>query len=75
MKTNSEPKLKVGQVWKDRDGDLSYIAAVKKNLSEEDAINGDVCLVTITGPKAGKYYPDETSEQFGKNKYFFEQVA
>lgn len=72
---NKQPKLKVGQVWRDRDGDLSYIAAVKKNLSEEEAINGDVSIVIVTGPQAGKYYPDETSEQFGENKYFHEQVA
>ena len=67
--------LKVGQVWKDMDGDLSYIAAVKKNPREEDAIYGDVSLVVITGPKAGKYFPDESSGAFGVGCYFNQQVA
>jgi hypothetical protein len=74
MKTNV-PKLKVGQVWKDMDGDLSYVAAVKKNLREEDRIMGDVSLVVITGPKAGKYFPDESSASFGVGCYFNQQVA
>jgi hypothetical protein len=71
----NKPKLKAGQVWKDMDGDLSYIAAVKKNPREEDMIMGDVSLVVITGPKAGKYFPDETSGAFGIGCYFNQQVA
>jgi hypothetical protein len=74
MKT-SGPKLKVGQVWRDTDGDLSYIAAVKNNLREEEMIMGDVSLVVITGPKAGKYFPDEWSGAFGDNCYYYRQVA
>jgi len=71
----NKPKLKVGQVWKDELGDLSYIMAVKKNVREEDMIMGDVSIVVLTGSKAGKCYLDETSVSFGEGHYFCEQVA
>ena len=74
MKKNSV-KLKVGQVWRDETGDLSYIAAVKKCVKEEDRINGDVSILVMTGSKAGKYFPEETSLSFGEGQYFCEQVA
>ena len=74
MKT-SDPKLKVGQVWKDRSGDLSYIAEIREDVCEEDEIMGDVSIIVLTGPKAGKYYPEETSASFGEGSYFVQQVA
>ena len=67
--------LKVGQVWKDRSGDLSYIAEIREDVREEDAIMGDVSIIVLTGPKAGKYYPEETSASFGEWSYFVQQVA
>lgn len=75
MKTKSKIKLKTGQVWRDSGGDSSYILAVKNNVREEDMISGDVSIIVLTGSKAGKYYPDETSADFGEFGYFCEQVA